>query len=80
MKKKLALNDLVALVENLSEKEKKALAGKFMDMMRNTYNDAESASFTCNKMVKEHLNADKPNCPHCGAKTSLGCIIKRTKQ
>ena len=77
MKRKAALNDLVALVEGLSEKEKRTLANRIMDMMRKPYTMSESTSLTCNKMVKEHIEAEIPNCPHCQAKANLGCIIKR---
>ena len=77
MKKIFKFNDLVSIVENLSAKEQRALASKIMDMMKNSRGSGESKSLSCNHLVEKHLTAKKPDCPHCGVKENLGCIIKR---
>lgn len=76
MRKDVALNDLTAMIENLSLRDKKALADRIMDMMRNACGEGDSLSLTCNNMVREHIESEKPNCPHCHAKSNLGCIVK----
>ena len=77
MKKNFTTDDLISLIQNLSAKEKKAFTNKIMDIMRTTDLEGDSKSLSCNNLVKERLEKEKPNCPHCQAKTSLGYIVKR---
>ena len=80
MKKILKVNDLVALVENLSEKDKKIFTSKIMNMMHNTPTESESKSFSCNEMVRDCLEKEKLDCPHCKAKANLGYVVKHGKK
>lgn len=77
MKKNANVIDLLALVETLSPKDQKIFAKKVMNMMSRPSTSNESKSFSCNEMVSNHLEQEKPNCPHCQAKSGLGYIVKR---
>lgn len=67
---KKVLNELLRVVNTLSNTEQKKLVDNIMEMMRQTNVNS------CSSIVTEHIEG-KPDCPHCNAKASLGEIIKR---
>ncbi len=75
MKRNATLNDLMTMVEGLSSKDIKALAEKVMGMMRNTYNKGDSSSLSCNNMVREHIETEKPNSPTAEQRQTLGVLL-----
>lgn len=68
------MNDLLNMVKGLSAAEQSVLAEQIMKML------AEPAPSPkvdmCRDLVAEVM-PEKPDCPHCAAKASLGYIIKR---
>ena len=71
-------NDLLNMVNSLSEEEKQALIDKVMDMMQKP---AKRNAVNCNEAISSQVLADSiPDCPHCHAKHSLGFVVKRGKE
>lgn len=73
MKQKKDLGSLLDLVNSLGEKEKAILTDKIMELLAET---GSLKSGMCRDLVTE-ARPEKPDCPHCGAKASLGYIVKR---
>ena len=68
------INDILALVEQLSDNKKTKLVNQIMTMLEQPVkNDG------CASIVKEFAG-DRPDCPHCSAKAYLGLIVKNGKK
>lgn len=72
MKTNRNVNALMEMVKGLSQSEQASLAEQIMAMMAET--SAVKAD-ACYELVAES-NPGRPDCPHCGAKASLGHIVK----
>ena len=69
--------DFIEYVKSLSNADQLGLVQQILDMMNKTSNhESKSLSSSCNELVSEHLG-DRPDCPRCKAKASLGYIMKR---
>ena len=77
MKKSCNLNDLVSIVENLSSNDRRVLVNKILSLMNNSDKADAKQSNKCANLVREHIDAEKPDCPHCKAKGNQGYITKR---
>lgn len=73
-----SMNDLMVLVQRLSEKEQQNIVNKIMDMLNTSEAIGHESSnhHSCHSMVSERLG-EKPNCPHCHAEAKMGYIVKR---
>ena len=71
------MKDLMNIVKTLSNYEQQNLIENIVEMMRSSDSSRPcSKSASCNELVRNH-NGNKPDCPHCHAKSSLGYIVKR---
>ena len=73
MKNEQRLDSILEMVKGLSEHEQSILADKIMQMMTKSN---VSKSNMCNTLIEE-VSKEKPDCPHCDAKSSLGFINKK---
>ena len=67
------MNSFLEAVKGLGEKERDALVEHIMSMLAEPN---ASQKNKCRDLIAE-ANLERPNCPHCAAKASLGYIIKR---
>lgn len=69
------LSDLMKALKNLPKDQQQDMVSQIMQMMQST-----SDNNNCNTLVAEHsFKNEKPNCPHCYAKATLGFIVKKGK-
>ena len=74
MKKARNIDSIFGLVKGLSEAEQAALAERIMEML--VKSDGCKRNDICRELVVGKTT-EKPDCPHCAAKASLGCIVKK---
>lgn len=74
MKNEKDLESLLALVKNLSEKDKSSLADQIMKMLAKP---SSKEKVELRHTLAAESTPGKPDCPHCAAKASLGYIIKK---
>ncbi len=67
-----SLEALFETIKNLSESEQSVLTNKIMGMLSQT-KESHKRSFQ-EELVG--LGSEKPNCPHCGAKATMGWVVK----
>lgn len=65
-------DSLMDLVKGLSAKEQLALADHIMDILAESRSDRKGM---CQDLITE-INPERPDCPRCAAKASLGYIVK----
>ena len=76
MKTEKNLDSLLEMVRTLSEKEQSALAERIMDML----SEVQTTKKGMFQDLIEETNPERPDCPHCAAKASLGYIVKRGRK
>lgn len=73
MKMEKNLDSLLDMVKGLSQAEQSALAERIMGLL------AEAPAVqkgSCHELISE-VSPERPDCPHCAAKASLGYVVKR---
>lgn len=73
MKQKKNMSSLLDLVNSLSERDQAILTEKIMEMLA----QANSSKSGMSRDLVAEARPEKPDCPHCAAKASLGYIVKR---
>jgi len=72
-----SMKDLMRFVKGLSNEEQMGLVQQIVNLMNETPDSRKmSLSASCNDLCLEN-NSDRPDCPHCQAKASLGYIIRK---
>lgn len=66
-------NALLDMVKRLSKEEQSALADQIMHMLTDV---KQKEAAHCSSLV-EGVRPEKPDCPHCAAKATLGFVVKR---
>ena len=66
-------NALLDMVKQLSTEDQSALADQIMHMLAET---GRKEATLCSSLV-ENVRPEKPDCPHCAAKATLGFVVKR---
>ena len=66
-------DSILEMVRGLSESEQSSIAERIMAMLAE---QQPAAKTTRRELIPERVN-EKPDCPHCGAKASMGLVIKK---
>lgn len=75
MGKNRNIDNVLAMINAMSQREKSALAEEIWNMLNDSTAPSPDEEPSCARLVQEARH-ERPNCPHCGAKASLGNIVK----
>lgn len=78
MKRSAAYNKVFELISTLSSEERDSIVQEMMSKVKLSVQDVTShfEGTRCDSLV-DNNGADRPDCPHCGAKAALGYINKK---